>query len=79
MGRDYDLESCTHDLELAQQREIVHTNESKREHFRPRTVASKLALSGLLAGPPRGSEVGYGAPGATYGFMNGPSLLRDVV
>ena len=30
MGRDYDLESCTHDLELAQQREIVHTNESKR-------------------------------------------------
>ena len=31
MGRDYDLESCTHDLELAQQREIVHTNESKRE------------------------------------------------
>ena len=49
MGRDHDLESYTHDLELAQQREIVHTNESKREHFRPRTVASKLALSGLSA------------------------------
>ena len=27
-------------------------------HFRPRTVASKLALSGLLTGPPRGPNWG---------------------
>ena len=40
-----------------------------------RTLASKLALSGLLAGPPKGSEVGYGAPGATDTSTAGLDVL----
>ena len=34
---------------------------------------------GPAGGAAEGPELGYGAPGAIYGFMNGPSLLRDVV
>ena len=39
------------------------------------SVASKLALSGLLAGAAEGTELGCGAPGATYGFTAGLDVL----
>ena len=51
-------------------------------HFRRSTGASKLALSGLLAGPPRAAEeaeLGCGEPGAPYGSTNALRLLVDVV
>ena len=34
---------------------------------------------GPAGGAAEGSELGYGAPGATYCFMISPSLLGDVV
>ena len=39
----------------------------------------KVGPLGPAAGPPEGPELGYGAPGATYGSTNGPSPLEDVV
>ena len=34
---------------------------------------------GPASGAAEGPELGYGAPGATYSFTNGPSPLGDVV
>ena len=34
---------------------------------------------GPAGGAAEGPELGCGAPGATYGFMNGPSPLGDVL
>ena len=45
------------------------------------TSTSKLALSGLLAGPPRAAEeaeLGCGEPGAPYGSTNALGVLLYV-
>ena len=34
---------------------------------------------GPAGGAAEGPELGYGAPGAAYGLMNGPSALGDVI
>ena len=44
----------------------------------PQSWPSRVPL-GPAGGAAEGSELGYGAPSATYGFMIGPSLLGDAV
>ena len=39
----------------------------------------KVGPLGPAGGAAEGSELGYGAPGATYGSTSGPSLFFDVV
>ena len=39
----------------------------------------KVGPLGPAGGAAEGPELGYGAPGATYGSTNGPSPLVDVV
>ena len=39
----------------------------------------KVGPLGPAGGAAEGPELGYGAPGATYGPTNGPSPLGDVV
>ena len=39
----------------------------------------EVGLLGPAGGAAEGLELGYGAPGATYGSTNGPSPLGDVL
>ena len=44
-----------------------------------RFFSLKVGPLGPAVGAAEGTELGHGTPGATYGFMNGPSLLVDVI
>ena len=52
-----------------------------RARFRLRTeyCILKVGPLGPAGGAAEGPELGYGAPGATYSFTNGPSPLGNVV